>query len=99
MKFGIPNPFHRSRQSHCEISFTCEKGMSVITCSIFDLQGRCVRILSDESLQAGAGKFLWDGKNNNGRDLPVGVYVLYLEANPRQGKSGFHKQKTIVLGK
>jgi hypothetical protein len=94
-----PNPFHRSRQSHCEISFTCEKGMSVITCSIFDLQGRCVRILSDESLQAGAGKFLWDGKNNNGRDLPVGVYVLYLEANPRQGKSGFHKQKTIVLGK
>lgn len=48
---------------------------------IFDAKGARVRNLVDEHQTAGAYRLTWDGKDNNGQDVPSGMYFGYLQAN------------------
>ena len=46
---------------------------------IFDLQGRKVATLVNESLSAGVYRVRWNGKSDEGRDLSSGVYFARVE--------------------
>ena len=50
-----------------------------VTMRIYDRQGRAVRTLIDcETLLRTS--YTWDGRSDGGRRLPIGIYILYLEA-------------------
>jgi flagellar hook assembly protein FlgD len=43
---------------------------------IFDLRGRRVRLLSDEALDAGENRWIWDGEDDAGHALASGSYFV-----------------------
>ena len=43
---------------------------------LFDASGRVVRRLHDGELPAGETRFSWDGRDDAGREIPAGVYLV-----------------------
>jgi flagellar hook assembly protein FlgD len=52
--------------------------------NIYDIRGRVVRSLMNESQEAGEHTAVWNGTDDNGRALASGVYLYRLETT---GKS------------
>ena len=48
--------------------------------SVYDLGGRRVRTLLDETRPAGASTVAWDGRDDRGAKLPSGAYFARLIA-------------------
>ena len=47
---------------------------------VFDLRGRLVRVLTEESLPAGRHERTWQGRDTKGRGVASGVYVIRMTA-------------------
>jgi len=73
---NFPNPFNPST----EIQFTVGND-ELISLNIYDIQGRLVSSLIDNSLYStGSYKMNWDGKNQFGTQVPSGMYLYKLES-------------------
>lgn len=70
-----PNPF----RSDTEIRFDLPRAESV-RLEVFDVAGRLVRRLLDETLSPGSHQTEWDGTADSGEMLPSGVYHYRLSA-------------------
>lgn len=76
MRVVRPNP----SPGKSEVLFDLERD-GAVTCRIFDALGRKVRTLLDAaSFSAGAHRALWDGKDDQGRHAPSGVYFIRVES-------------------
>ncbi len=51
-----------------------------VSLAVFDLAGRRVRELFDETREAGVHRVAWDGRDAAGHAVPAGLYVLRLDA-------------------
>ncbi len=47
---------------------------------IYDQQGRLVRTLTQAALAGPQGQVVWDGRDDTGRALRIGIYIVVLEA-------------------
>jgi glucose/arabinose dehydrogenase len=65
----VPNPF--GAQTVLELNLERRASMVV---DIYDVRGRHVRRLSDETRAAGAHAIPWDGRDDGARAVPAGVY-------------------------
>ena len=72
-----PNPFSPSKDGQMTIAFEVPPG-DYMTIKIYDTKGRVVRTLV-EDVPAFEGEVMWDGRSDGGRDLAVGMYILFLE--------------------
>jgi hypothetical protein len=73
---NYPNPFNPSTT----IPFDTPSSGRVRV-EIFDVHGRLVRALIDQSMPAGAHAITWDGRDDAGNTARSGVYFYRLEAN------------------
>jgi hypothetical protein len=69
-----PNPFNPSTT----ISFTLPSRARA-TLSVYDVQGRLVKIVADETVQ-GYREYKWDGRDSNDVQMSSGVYFYRLAA-------------------
>jgi flagellar hook assembly protein FlgD len=46
------------------------------TLALVDVSGRTVRRLHDQDLPAGETLLSWDGRDDGGREVPAGVYLV-----------------------
>lgn len=83
-----PNPFSEKTS----ISYGLAKS-ELVSIDIFNSKGQKVRTLIKESKNAGEHHPIWDGKDDNNRALPTGIYFIKLDA----GK--YSKTAKIVLTK
>jgi len=69
--------------------------------NIFDNKGRLVRNLMDNTLLGTeGGTFTWDGTNDNGTKVDVGVYVILVESsNPNTGEVKNFKLGCVVAAR
>lgn len=81
-----PNPFN----PETTIRFSLSKG-SVTFFEIYDIAGRLVRTLLEQSLPSGEHEITWNGTNDNGDPVSSGIYLSRL----RSGK--FDETKRLVL--
>ena len=70
-----PNPFNPSTTVAYEVP-----DAGPVRLQVFDLCGRLVRTLVDESVPAGRHEVRWDGQDSDGRESPSAVYLSRLEA-------------------
>ena len=84
---GVPNPFRFETQ----IRFDLPQDTSVRLC-IYDVEGRLVRTLASGPESAGSRSVVWDGRDDEGREVAAGVFFSKLEAT---GK--VLVQKSILL--
>ena len=66
--------------------------------TIFDAAGRTVRSLVRNGTLGLTGYWNWDGLNDKGAKLPVGVYIIFTEIFNLQGKKERYKN-TVVLAR
>jgi hypothetical protein len=71
-----PNPF----SALATIEFTLSSPAKVDV-AVFTVTGARVRKLESAYYSAGSGSVLWDGKDQNGRELPSGVYIVRFSGN------------------
>jgi hypothetical protein len=70
-----PNPF--AIQTSIQLSLSQDGAVKL---AVYDVTGREVKRLVNGAMQAGIRTVQWDGRGNSGSQLPVGFYVLRLEA-------------------
>ncbi len=83
---NYPNPFNPETIIRFDLPEAVE-----VQLVIFDLAGREVRRLVDKSMAVGYHHVLWDGKDNNGKHAPSGVYLYQLTAGD------FREQRKLAL--
>ncbi len=94
-----PNPFSPYQSERTIFSFKLPEKLSRVTIRIFDLKGRLVKKLVDQTLQASEGDLIWDGRGDNSRNLSIGVYIVLMEATSRESEKVYAKKTTVVIGK
>ena len=72
---NVPNPFNPVTTT----AFTLAAPARV-ELAVYDLRGRCVRILEDGEFGAGRHETVWDGLDARGAALPSGGYLFRLRA-------------------
>ncbi len=75
---NVPNPFNPMTEVRFEMD-----APGLVRVTIYDVTGRRVAGLVDESLPAGSHGRIWQGRDDAGRPLPSGAYYLRLEADGR----------------
>lgn len=66
---------------------------SVVTMRLYDLRGRVVRTLIDgEARSEGPQSEDWDGRDDDGRDAPAGIYVVRLSL----GRTHFERRFALI---
>lgn len=84
---NTPNPFNPSTR----ISYRLAGGGAQVALRIYDLSGRLVRTLVDGQRAGGEQAATWDGRADDGRVAPGGVYVYRLTAG------GFEQARKMIL--
>lgn len=73
---------------------------SQVTIRIYDVQGRKIRtLIDDEELLYGENSVVWDGRDDEGRTVPIGIYICYLQAINSDSGGKDIKKITIVAAK
>ena len=75
IKQNYPNPFNPD--THIEYQLP-EPSMVILI--IFNLLGQEVCTLVQDNKQAGYFIVYWDGRENNGLDVPSGIYICRMQA-------------------
>jgi hypothetical protein len=83
---NYPNPFNPTTK----IEFTLARS-GFVSLNIYDILGRKVRTLVSEHLSSGYKSVLWDGKNDDGKEVASGVYFYQLRVGD------FSEPKKMVL--
>jgi flagellar hook assembly protein FlgD len=70
-----PNPFREATR----IAYTLPR-TEPVKAEVFDVQGRRVAVLVDETQLAGAHQAAWDGRSATGAPASAGFYLIRLRA-------------------
>ncbi|MEM1043708.1 MAG: lamin tail domain-containing protein [Bacteroidota bacterium] len=93
-----PSPFNAAVGT--QISYTLEADAALVRVRIFDGAGRLVRTLEDAALGGSTGGTLtWQGRGDDGRQLRIGIYVVFLEALDLQGGRTEAYKEVVVLAR
>jgi hypothetical protein len=72
---AYPNPFNPETNIEYHL-----KSNALVAIDIYDIQGKQVRSLGGDYRQAGTYTIKWDGLNENGTQVPSGVYFIRITA-------------------
>jgi len=77
-----PNP----ARSAATLAFDLPRAAPV-RLALYDVRGRCVRVLLNEETSAGSHAVRWDGRDHAGRRMGAGVYQVRLDSDGRSRAS------------
>jgi len=89
---NYPNPFNPSTT----ISYELAKNASV-KLDVYDVMGRKIRSLLDDSKSAGYYTVVWNGRDEAGSDVSSGVYIYQFVATPSNGERAFKQSGKLML--
>ena len=72
---NYPNPFN----NHTQLQFSLPQ-TSRVRMTVMNLLGQPVRTLALTEFEAGMHRIVWDGKNDYGREVAGGIYLIQMEA-------------------
>lgn len=75
---NFPNPFNPETTIRFDLQNT-----SQVRLQVYDILGRHVRTLIDESVSAGGHRINWDGRDDSGHAVASGTYIYRLENQDR----------------
>ena len=93
-----PNPFNPFRGESTFIMFSLPTIVARISVNIFDSAGRKVRRLAS-NIPAGSQEpvLSWDGRDDNNKPLPIGRYIVFIEAIDNASGKAYPLKRTVVL--
>lgn len=88
---NMPNPFAHHTAINYQIS-----SQSSVSLNIYDVSGRLIRSLVNESQSPGRHTAYWNGEDNTSKKVASGVYLYQLISKSREGEAKFSR-KIIFL--
>lgn len=88
---NYPNPFNPSTTIPFRLMETAR-----IRLTVHDVLGRSLRVLADGNRSAGEYALVWDGRDNAGRTLPSGTYLVTLAVD---GVRDFQVTRRMTLAR
>jgi hypothetical protein len=95
-----PNPFSPDsdgQEDHTILNYILPWDDAVVNISIYDRLGRRVRNLLTGYRSSKDGCYAWDGRDENRRKCPMGIYVILLEAKETSGNGAIKAKTTVAL--
>jgi hypothetical protein len=89
---------YQDKEGHLSILYHFKKGGYFANISIFDMSGRPIRKLGENMSLSTQGTIYWDGKDDNGRIVPISPYILLFEAFHPNGEI-YRKSMVGVVSK
>lgn len=90
---NYPNPFNPSTEITFSLPDAC-----ITTLDIYNCTGQRVKEMFDRTLHRGQYRETWDGTNNQGVQLPSGVYVARLTAkNSEDGQQNVLTRRLLLM--
>ena len=93
-----PSPFNPA-DGPVQILYTLSETAALARVRIFDAKGRLVRTLEEAVLAGLGGRLVWDGLDDTGQALRVGIYVVLFEAVSTEGGVAEAFKEAVVLGR
>ncbi len=93
-----PNPFSPDNDGFEDftlINYNLSQPVSQIKLKIFDSKGRLVRNLANNVSSGSKGQIIFNGLDDDGNPLRIGIYIVYLEAVGSSGST--EKQKAVLV--
>ena len=78
-----PNPFSPDGdgfQDFLSINYSLPSSSSRIRVRIYNVEGRLVKHLALDELSPSRGSIIWNGSNDNGSTVGIGMYIILFEA-------------------
>lgn len=75
-----PSPFSIERNGATRIQYRLSGAPNLVRARIYDARGRKVRTLEDARLTGRTGELVWNGRDDAGDRVRIGVYVVLFEA-------------------
>ena len=94
-----PNPFSPDDDGFEDftiINYNLTQTTSEVRIKIFDSKGRLVRTLLNNQPSGSSGSVIFDGRNDSGEALRIGIYIIFLEAI-NEGSGVVEIMKTVVV--
>jgi len=95
-----PNPFSPDGDGVDDftiIKYKLKANTSQVRVKIFDVKGRVVRTLLNNQFSAGESQIIFDGKDDGGNKLRIGIYVVFVEAVDDRGGTFEQTKTTLVI--
>jgi len=90
-----PEVFCPVKGEHTVISYQNSENLNLVRIAIYDLKGRKICKLADHDYQGANGYYIWDGRNEAGKIVKMGVYIILFETSAA-GNIKVEK-KTVVV--
>ncbi|HSP87823.1 MAG TPA: lamin tail domain-containing protein, partial [Ignavibacteriaceae bacterium] len=98
-----PNPFSPDNdgfEDFALINYNITQTVAQVRIKIFDSKGRLVRTLLNNQASASSGSIVFDGLEDDGRAMRIGIYIIFLEAlNESSGVVETLKTTVVVARK
>ena len=66
---------------------------------VFDSRGRHIKTLANCKIVADQSRFVWNGLDDDGKIVPIGIYVVFVEVFDLQGDIKHFKKVVVVAEK
>ena len=97
-----PNPFSPDMdgfEDFLSIHYALPMYSSTIRIKIYDAVGRMIRHLSPGEPAASSGTFIWDGRDDDGNLVRLGMYIILVEALDNFGGVSLVNRDVAVVAK
>ncbi len=84
---SFPNPFVEQTELHYRLTEE-----SPVQVKIYDMMGQEVQTLVQEAQPEGEHRVQWDGRNQQGQNLPTGLYIMQLKTGEETSSVRVMKQ-------
>ena len=86
-------------EDHCRLTYQLDESGCTINAYVFSAEGQMVRHLVQGELVAGEGGFVWNGLDNRGCRVPIGIYVVVTEVFDMEGRVRRYKNAVAVVSR
>jgi len=97
-----PNPFSPDNDGYEDvttISYNLNKPSAQVRVKIFDSKGRLVRTIINAQQNGSSGSIIFNGFDDSGNALRMGIYIIYLEASCADGSTEAMKCAVVIARK
>ncbi len=95
-----PNPFSPDGdgfEDFCMISFQLPMSSAFVNVRLYDIKGRLIRTLANTEFSGSNGSFVWNGLDDKGQRVRIGVYIVLFEANDPTSHQSITIKKVVVV--
>lgn len=78
------------------VNYKLEQPGSRISAWVFDLSGRKIKELANNTLPETSGTLLWNGFSDTGTLCPVGMYLIFVRVVDESGNSNEYKLPCVL---